>query len=140
MNSLDPRRETDAGEDSDIELALDESGVVESISGRAEAPSPIAHNTILNLLGLGVPLLLAFFVMPVALHTLGAARFGLLGLAWAATEYLSLFDLGMGRATVRFVAEAFAAGREGIGRTAATSVITQTATGIVGAIVFALVT
>ena len=119
---------------------LNHRGFLDSTNAASAAPSRIAHNTVLNLFGLGVPLLVAFFVMPLALHALGAARFGLLGLAWAATEYLSLFDLGMGRATVRFVAEAFAAGREGIGRTAATSVITQTATGIVGAIVFVLVT
>ncbi len=104
------------------------------------APSRIAHNTILNLFGLGIPLLVAFFVMPLALHALGPVRFGLLGLAWAATEYLALFDLGMGRATVRFVAESFGKGEGGIGRTAATSVVTQTATGVLGAIVFALLT
>lgn len=111
-----------------------------SESPRTGAPSPIAHNTVLNLFGLGIPLLVAFFVMPVALHALGPVRFGLLGLAWAATEYLALFDLGMGRATVRFVAEAFGKGEQGIGRTATTSVVTQTATGVLGAIIFALFT
>jgi len=112
----------------------------ETLSGRSEAPSRIAHNTVLNLFGLGIPLVVAFFVMPIALHALGAVRFGLLGLAWAATEYLVLFDLGMGRATVRFVAEAHGRGNDGIARTAATSVMTQTATGVVGALIFALVT
>lgn len=69
-------------------------------------PSRVAHNTLLNFLGLAVPLALAFFVMPVAARELGPARFGLLGLAWAVTEYLILFDLGLGRAIVRFVADA----------------------------------
>jgi O-antigen/teichoic acid export membrane protein len=115
-----------------------EPAAAESLPGRREAPSRIAHNTVLNLLGLGIPLLVAFFVMPVALHALGPMRFGLLGLAWAATEYLGLFDLGMGRATVRFVAEAHVHGNREIGRIASTSVVTQTATGVAGAIVFAL--
>lgn len=106
----------------------------------ARAPSPLAHNTVLNLFGLGIPLLVAFFVMPVALHALGPMRFGLLGLAWAATEYLALFDLGMGRATVRFIAEAFGRGGSEIGATAATAVATQGATGILGAVLFAIVT
>ncbi|HET9775733.1 MAG TPA: hypothetical protein VFP77_04115, partial [Gemmatimonadaceae bacterium] len=57
--------------------------------------SRLAHNTLLNFLGLAVPLALAFFVMPVAAHYLGPARFGLIGLAWAVTEYLVLFDLGL---------------------------------------------
>ena len=39
--------------------------------------SRVAHNTLLNVLGLAVPLALAFFVMPVAARHLGPARFGL---------------------------------------------------------------
>ena len=52
--------------------------------------SRVAHNTLLNFLGLAVPLALAFFVMPVAARHLGPARFGLIGLAWAITEFWSL--------------------------------------------------
>lgn len=103
-----------------------------------EAPSRIAHNTVLNLLGLGIPLFVAFLVMPIALHALGPGRFGLLGLAWAATEYLGIFDLGMGRATVRYVAEAHSIGNRGIGRIASASVLMQSAAGVAGAVVFAL--
>ena len=44
--------------------------------------SRLAHNAVLNFLGLAVPLALAFFIMPIAARHLGPARFGLLGLAW----------------------------------------------------------
>lgn len=42
-------------------------------------------------------------------RTLGTVRFGLLGVGWALLEYFALFDIGLGRATTRFVAERLAA-------------------------------
>src|SRR4051794_31401539 len=63
------------------------------------------RNTGLTLASIGIPLFSAFLVMPELTRNLGAARFGLLGLAWALLEYFSLFDVGLGRATTKFVAE-----------------------------------
>lgn len=61
-----------------------------------------------NLAGVLLPLLVGLFAIPILTRQLGAARFGVLGLAWMLLEYFSLFDAGLGRATVRAVA----AGRE----------------------------
>jgi O-antigen/teichoic acid export membrane protein len=76
------------------------------------APAPtfsrVAHHTLLNVMGLAVPFLVAFLLLPVITRQLGPARFGLLGLAWAILEYLTLFDLGLNRATVRYAADAIA--------------------------------
>jgi O-antigen/teichoic acid export membrane protein len=101
---------------------------------RAGGPggSRIAHNAVLNFLGLAVPLGLAFFVMPIAARYLGAARFGLLGLAWAVTEYLTLFDLGLGRALVKFVADALHHGADELSKIVSLSVIAQVFAGVVG--------
>ena len=98
--------------------------------------SRVAHNTVLNFLGLAVPLALAFFIMPIAARNLGPARFGLLGLAWAITEYLTLFDLGLGRALVKFVADALHAESDKISELVSVSILAQVATGIIGGIVF----
>ena len=38
------------------------------------------------------------------MRELGPARFGVIGLAWAVLEYLTMLDAGLGRATVHFVA------------------------------------
>ena len=100
--------------------------------------SRVAHNTLLNFLGLAVPLALAFFVMPIAARHLGPARFGLLGLAWAITEYLTLFDLGLGRAIVKFVADALHHDSSELSEIVSLCTIAQLGAGLVGGAAFAL--
>lgn len=65
-----------------------------------------------NAAGLGAPLLIGLLTIPPLLHTLGNERFGLLSLAWAMTAMAGLFDLGIGRATTRLVAEQLGRGQE----------------------------
>lgn len=98
--------------------------------------SGVGHNALLNFLGLAVPLALAFFLVPVAALNLGPARFGLLGLAWAITEYLTLFDLGLGRALVKFVADAVHQRSPKLSEIVSLSMATQLAAGLVGGAVF----
>ena len=100
--------------------------------------SRVGHNAVLNFLGLAVPLALAFFIMPIAARHLGPARFGLLGLAWAVTEYLTLFDLGLGRALVKFVADALEHNSSDLGEIVSLSMAAQLLAGIVGGLLFAL--
>lgn len=83
-------------------------------------------------MALAVPLGLAFFIMPVAALNLGPARFGLLGLAWAVTEYLTLFDLGLGRALVKFVADALHQTSSRLSELVSLSMAAQLAAGLVG--------
>jgi O-antigen/teichoic acid export membrane protein len=98
------------------------------------------RNTALNFTGLALPLLLAFLVMPVISRNLGAARFGLLGLAWALLEYFSLLDVGLGRATTKFVAERVADRPPELVEIITVSVLSQTLTGILGGALLALLT
>src|SRR5260370_18114194 len=74
----------------------------------ATAGGLLARNALLNLVGFGAPLIVALFSVPLVIRGLGAARFGVLALVWAVTAYSSVFDLGLGRATTKFVAEAIA--------------------------------
>ena len=82
----------------------------------------LARNALLNLFGHGAPLLAALILMPLLLSRLDAERFGFLALAWALVGYFSLFDLGLGRALSRLVAERRGTSREselpGLSRTA----------------------
>ncbi len=98
--------------------------------------SRVAHNALLNFLGLAVPLALAFFIMPIAARNLGPVRFGLLGLAWAITEYLTLFDLGLGRALVKFVADALHVDSPKLSEIVSLSMLAQIAAGILGGAAF----
>ena len=65
----------------------------------------IARNTVLNLGGHLAPLVAALFLVPPLITRLDVERFGFLALAWALVGYFSLFDLGLGRALSRLVAE-----------------------------------
>lgn len=56
-----------------------------------------------NLIGLGLPLLIAAVTVPHLLSGLGSQRFGLLALAWGLIGYASALDLGIGRATTQRV-------------------------------------
>lgn len=72
----------------------------------------LARNTILNLIGQGAPMIVAIFAIPMLIKGLGTDRFGVLTLAWMATGYFSLFDLGLGRALTKLVAERLGSWRE----------------------------
>ena len=99
--------------------------------------SRVGRNAVLNLAGFGVPLVVAVFALPVLTRALGPARFGLLGMSWAFLEYLTLFDVGLGKATVRYVADAIARRTTDIPQITAVSLATQMALGVVAAIVLA---
>jgi O-antigen/teichoic acid export membrane protein len=61
---------------------------------------------LLNLAGEGLPMIFALATIPFVIRGLGSARFGVLALAWAVLGYFGVFDLGIGRAATKFVAEA----------------------------------
>lgn len=99
----------------------------------------LARNTLYNVLGQGLPIVLGLAAIPVILRSLGEARFGLLGLAWAILGYVGAFDLGLGRATTKYVAEYLAAGDEArLRRVGTLAVASQTALGVLGGALLAL--
>jgi O-antigen/teichoic acid export membrane protein len=61
-------------------------------------------NILWNLLGLGVPLLIAVLTVPGLISRIGSERFGLLALAWGLIGYAGALDLGIGRAVTQRVA------------------------------------
>jgi O-antigen/teichoic acid export membrane protein len=68
--------------------------------------SLIVRNTVLNLFGLVVPLAVGFVTIPMVVQALGNERFGILALVWVVFGYFGLFDLGLGRTTTRYIADA----------------------------------
>jgi O-antigen/teichoic acid export membrane protein len=62
------------------------------------------RNSALNLFGLVLPLVVAILAIPPLMRGLGAERFGILTLAWAAIGYFNLFELGLSRALTQAVA------------------------------------
>jgi len=81
--------------------------------------------------------LAAVFLVPVTVRALGPSKFGLLALAWALAEGTGMFDFGLARTTVRFVADATVRGHERLKEIIVASVFSQAAMGCVaGLLVF----
>jgi O-antigen/teichoic acid export membrane protein len=73
------------------------------LSGTAAAV--LARNAVWNVAGSGLPMLVGLISIPILIRAMGTNRFGILTLAWALIGYTSLFDLGLGRALTKVVAE-----------------------------------
>ncbi len=103
------------------------------VSGRR-----LAHNTLLNLVGRVVPLLVGIATMPYVIRHLGPDRFGLLSLAWMVVGYFALFDLGIGPATTKFVAELLGKGEmEKLPGLVWTALFSQTCMGLAAGVLLA---
>jgi len=72
----------------------------------------LARNSVLNLAGQGLPMIVAIIAIPYLIEGLGLGRYGVLTLIWMVIGYFGLFDFGLGRALTRVLAERLAEGRE----------------------------
>ncbi len=100
--------------------------------------SLLVRNALLNLVGQAVSLVVGVVTIPFIVRGLGIERFGLLSLIWVILGYFTIFDLGLGRATIKFVAEALGKGQhEEIPRLVWTAVTAQAALGVAGALALA---
>ena len=98
----------------------------------------LARNVFWNLLGTGAPLIVALFAIPILIEGLGTARFGVLTLAWMVVGYFSLFDLGLGRALTKLVAEKLGKGQDDeISAFIWTAMALMAGLGVLGAVVVA---
>ena len=65
----------------------------------------LTQSTLWNLLAQLFPLVVAVTCIPFIIEGAGIERFGVLALAWALIGYSGMFDLGLGRAVTKLVAE-----------------------------------
>ncbi|MEM3136826.1 MAG: flippase [Candidatus Nitrosotenuis sp.] len=72
--------------------------VSSEFSGKA-----IFRNSLLNFSGQLIPLLIGLVSIPIIIQNLGIDRFGLLAISWIVLNYFVTFDLGMGRAVVKYI-------------------------------------
>lgn len=67
--------------------------------------SLLAKSSILNFIGQLLPMVIAVATVPSIVRGLGDGGYGILSIAFMVLGYFSIFDLGLSRATVKFVAE-----------------------------------
>jgi O-antigen/teichoic acid export membrane protein len=65
-----------------------------------------------NVIGQGAPLAVAVVAIPPLIRTLGVERYGILTIAWLVIGYFNLFDIGLGRALTKIVADSAGKGDE----------------------------
>ena len=98
----------------------------------------LLRHTAFNLIGLGAPLLVAVFSIPLLIEKLGVERFGLLTLIWAVVSYFGLFDLGLGRALTQQLAVVFSNEEsEHAGPLIATATVLMAALGVLAGLLMA---
>lgn len=65
----------------------------------------ITENIFINFVGNAIPMAFAVLTIPFVISNLGVEKFGILSIAWLFLGYFSILDLGIGRATTKFVVE-----------------------------------
>lgn len=98
----------------------------------------LLRSALWNALGQGFPLLVGVVALPAIIRGLGTPAFGAFQLAWAVLGYFALLDLGLGRATTKFVAEYVAKGdTKRIWDAVTGSLAVQAVLGVAGALALA---
>src|SRR3990172_7832488 len=99
----------------------------------------LTRNVGLNLAGQSIPIVIGILTIPYLIKGLGVEGFGVLSIAWMLLGYFTLFDLGLGRATTKFVAEELRHGETQRLRSLVwTSLVVNVSFGFVGGLLVAL--
>ena len=100
----------------------------------------LAKNAFWNLVGAGLPVLVALVCLPIIKTHLGTDRLGIISLGWVVIGYFGLFDLGLSRALTKLVAERLGQERlEEIPALIWTSLFLMAGIGVVGMIIILLI-
>lgn len=70
----------------------------------------LIRNSVINLAGKLIPILLAVFTTSWVIGQLGTERYGLFAFCWLLFGYFNLFDFGFGRSLTKFLSERLAQG------------------------------
>lgn len=101
----------------------------------------LAKHTAFNLAGQVLPVLAGIVLIPYIVRGLGPDRFGMLGIIWVVFGYFTLMDLGLGRATTKFLAQLLVKGEtKQISEMVWNSLILQVLLGIAGGAIIVLLT
>ena len=104
----------------------------------AHVPGPsrtIKANFAINVVGALVPLAVALVTVPVYIHHIGDARYGVLSIVWVLLGYLGFLDFGLSRAAVRSLARLKHAPQEERARVLVTTLALNLCLGLLGSVV-----
>ena len=99
----------------------------------------LRRNTLWNLAGTGLPLVLGAITIPYLIKEVGVEAFGILTIVWALIGYFSLFDFGLGRALTQQVAAARSTGSDAsLPSLVKTGLWFTTVTGLLGGVILGM--
>jgi O-antigen/teichoic acid export membrane protein len=94
---------------------------------------PLKSNFVVNLLSPFVRIAIALVTIPIYIHHLGDARYGVLTIAWILVGYFGFLDLGLARASINALAKLRAAPQADRARVLLTTVLLSLGFGLAGA-------
>jgi O-antigen/teichoic acid export membrane protein len=94
---------------------------------------PLKTNFVVNLLSPAARIAVALVTIPIYIHHLGDARYGVLQIAWILLGYFGFLDLGLSRASVNALAKLRAAPQADRARVLLTTVSLSLGFGLIGA-------
>lgn len=85
----------------------------EGAAARAKLASGflVLKNAAISIGAAGLITIMAIVAVPILIDRLGAAKFGIISLAWLVIGYASMLDLGLGRALMKLTADRLGAGK-----------------------------
>ncbi|MEY2340567.1 flippase [Acidithiobacillus sp. IBUN Pt1247-S3] len=110
-------------------------------SHAAESPQhgpSIARSTLINVAGALLPAGLLLVTVPLYLHRIGEARYGVLAIVWLLLGYFAVFDLGFGRAVANRMATLYNAQPAERQQVFWTGLLISVATGLMGGLLLYL--
>ena len=93
---------------------------------------PLKKNFLINMSGPLVRIVVALVIVPIYLHAVGTARYGVISIIWALIGYTGFLDLGLSRASANALAKMRAAPQPERARVMATTLVVNFALGLFG--------
>lgn len=101
--------------------------------------SSLQKNTLLNIAGALIPILISLVTVPLYLSLIGEARYGILAIIWLLLGYYGVFTLGFGRAIANQVAKMPEGSHEELNNLFWTALLTITIVGLIGGVTLFMV-
>ena len=93
---------------------------------------PLKKNFAINLSGPLVRIVVALIIVPIYLHAVGAARYGVISILWSLVGYSGFLDLGLSRASANALAKMRAAPQAERARVMFTTLVVNLMLGLSG--------